>query len=56
MAEGKDQGLYTVPKEKALVLIKMPPSSPEWKTIFLSACAACHYGQETVSDLFNGER
>ena len=42
-----------MPKEKALVLVKVPPAPPEWKTVFVSSCAETHRGQETVSDLFN---
>ena len=51
-----DPGLYKVPKEKALVLVKTPPAPPEWKTVFLSSCAETHRGKETVSDLFNTPR
>ena len=51
-----DPGLYKVPKEKALVLVKVPPTPPEWKTVFISSCAETHRGQETVSDLFNAPR
>lgn len=48
--------MYKVPKEKALVLVKIPPSVPEWKTVFISSCAETHRGKETVSDLFNTPR
>jgi hypothetical protein len=48
--------LYKVPKEKSLVLVKMPPMPPEWKTVFISSCAETHRGRETVSDLFNTPR
>ena len=51
-----DPGIYRVPKDKALVLIKVPPSPPEWKTVFISSCAETHQGGETVSDLFNMDR
>ena len=51
-----DPGLYKGPKEKALVLVKVPPTPPEWKTVFISSCAETHRGQETVSDLFNAPR
>lgn len=51
-----DPGLYKVPKEKALVLVKVPPTPPEWKTVFVSSCAETHRGKETVSDLFNAPR
>lgn len=55
MANGSP-GLYKVPKEKAVVLVKIPPATPEWKTIFISSCAETHRGRETVSDLLNTER
>jgi hypothetical protein len=48
--------MYKIPKDKALVLIKVPPLPPEWKTVFISSCAETHQGGETVSDLFNMER
>jgi len=51
-----DTGIYKVPKDKALVLVKIPPSPPEWKTVFISSCAETHQGGETVSDLFNMQR
>lgn len=49
-------GLYKVPKEKALVLVKVPPAPPEWKTVFISSCAESHRGKETVSDLLHTPR
>ena len=55
MTDG-DPGLYKVPKEKSLVLVKLPPTAPEWKTVFISSCAETHRGRETVSDLFNTPR
>lgn len=51
-----DSGIYKVPKDKALVLVKVPPSPPEWKTAFISSCAETHQGGETVSDIFNIDR
>ncbi len=48
--------MYKVPKEKALILIRIPPASPEWKTVFISTCAEAHRGQETISDLINAPR
>ncbi len=44
---------YQVPKEKAAVLIEMPPHEPEPRYIFLSAFAQSHHGAETPSDIFN---
>ncbi len=44
---------YQVPKERAAVLIEMPPHPPEPRFIFLSACAQNHQGTETPSDIFN---
>jgi len=55
VADG-DAGLYKVPKEKALVLVKIPPTPPEWKTVFISSCAETHRGRETVFDLFSASR
>ena len=51
-----DSGLYKVPKDRVLVLVKVPPTPPEWKTVFISSCAETHRGRETVSDLFNTPR
>jgi len=44
---------YQVPKEKASVLIEMPPHEPEPRLIFLSSFAQNHHGAETPSDIFN---
>jgi hypothetical protein len=44
---------YQVPKEKASVLIEMPPHEPETRFIFLSPYAQSHHGAETPSDIFN---
>ena len=44
---------YQVPKEKASVLIEMPPHEPETRFIFLSSFAQSHHGAETPSDIFN---
>jgi len=44
---------FQVPKEKASVLIEMPPQEPEPRFIFLSSFAQCHHGVETPSDIFN---
>lgn len=44
---------YQVPKERASVLIEMPPHGPEPRFIFLSAFAQNHHGAETPSDIFN---
>jgi hypothetical protein len=56
MGEGEKSGIYKVPKRRARVLVKMPPSPPAWKSIFLSSSAASHQGAETVSDLFNASQ
>jgi hypothetical protein len=45
--------VYQVPKEKASVLIEMPPHEPEARFVFLSPFAQSHYGAETPSDIFN---
>ncbi len=44
---------YQVPKEKASVLIEMPPHEPETRFIFLSSFAQRHHGAETPSDIFD---
>jgi len=44
---------FQVPKEKASVLIEMPPHPPEPRYIFLSPLAQNHHGAETPSDIFN---
>lgn len=44
---------YQVPKDKASVLIEMPPHEPETRFVFLSPCAQGHHGAETPSDIFN---
>lgn len=44
---------YQVPKQKASVLIEIPPHEPETRFIFLSAFAQSHHGAETPSDIFN---
>lgn len=46
-------GEYRVPKEKASVLVEMPPHPPEPRFIFLSPFAQSHHGAETPSDIFN---
>ncbi len=56
MATAVDTGLYKVPKEGAVIEIKIPPLAPERKTIFLSSCAGSHGGKETVSDILNTPR
>ena len=48
--------MYRVPKEKALILVRIPPAPPEWKTVFISTCAEAHQGQETISDLISASR
>ena len=44
---------YQVPKEKASVLVEMPPHPPEPRIIFLSPVAENHHGAETPADIFN---
>lgn len=44
---------YRVPKEKAAVLVELPPHPPEPRFIFLSPFAQSHHGAETPSDIFN---
>jgi hypothetical protein len=44
---------FQVPKEKASVLVEMPPHEPETRFIFLSPFAQGHHGAETPSDIFN---
>lgn len=42
-----------MPKEKASVLIEIPPHEPETRFVFLSSFAQSHHGAETPSDIFN---
>ena len=44
---------YRVPKEKAAVLVEVPPHQPEPRYIFLAPFAQSHHGAETPSDIFN---
>ena len=44
---------YRVPKEKASVVIEMPPHPPETRFVFLAPFAHGHTGMETPSDIFN---
>jgi len=44
---------FRVPKEKAAVLVEIPPHPPEPRHIFLSSFAQSHHGAETPSDIFN---
>lgn len=44
---------YQVPKEKASVLIEIPPHMPETRFIFLAPFAQGHHGAETPTDIFN---
>ena len=44
---------FKVPKEKASVLVCMPPHAPEAHFVFLSAFAQSHHGAETPADIFN---
>ena len=44
---------FRVPKEKAAVLVEMPPHPPEPRSIFLAPFAQSHHGAETPSDIFN---
>jgi hypothetical protein len=44
---------YRVPKDKASVLVEVPPHPPEPRFIFLSAFAQSHHGAETPADIFN---
>ena len=44
---------YRVPKEKASVLVEMPPHRPENRFVFLAPFAHGHTGMETPSDIFN---
>jgi hypothetical protein len=44
---------YRVPKERADVLVAIPPHPPEPRTVLLSTFAQSHHGAETPSDLFN---
>lgn len=47
---------YQVPKEKASILIEMPPHEPETRFIFLSPFAQSHNGAETASEVFNASQ
>lgn len=47
---------YRVPKEKASVLVQIPPHPPETRFIFLAPFAQGHHGAETPSDIFNVEQ
>jgi hypothetical protein len=44
---------YRVPKEKAAVLVEVPPHPPEPRFVFLSSFAQSHHGAETPTDIFN---
>jgi hypothetical protein len=44
---------FRVPKEKASVLVEVPPHPPEPRYIFLAPFAQSHHGAETPSDIFN---
>jgi hypothetical protein len=44
---------YQVPRDRARVLLAVPPRPPERRTLFLSQAAATHDGPETVSDLLS---
>jgi hypothetical protein len=44
---------YQVPKEKASVLVDLPPHPAEPRFIFLAPFAQNHHGAETPSDIFN---
>jgi hypothetical protein len=44
---------YQVPKEKASVLLEMPPHEPEPRFVFLAPFAQSHHGPETPSDIFS---
>jgi hypothetical protein len=44
---------YRVPKEKAAVLVEVPPHPPEPRFVFLAPFAQSHHGAETPSDIFN---
>lgn len=44
---------YRVPKERASVLVELPPHPPEPRYIFLAPFAQSHHGAETPSDIFN---
>lgn len=44
---------YQVPKEKASVLVELPPREPETRFVFLSPFAQNHHGAETPSDSFD---
>lgn len=42
---------YKIPKERARVLMWVPPHKPEERDLFLSPFAESHQGAETISDL-----
>ncbi len=44
---------YRVPKERASVLVDIPPHQPEQRFVFLAPFAQSHHGSETPSDIFN---
>ena len=43
---------YKVPKQRASVLVEIPPHTPEERFLFLSPFAQSHQGAETISDIF----
>lgn len=45
---------YQVPKERAVVVLDLPPEKPRDAVLFLSPQAEHHHGQETVSDVLRG--
>ncbi len=45
---------YKVPKERAKVLLFIPPDSPQEGSLYLSPNAAGHLGKEMVSDILRG--
>jgi hypothetical protein len=47
---------YRVPKEKAAVLVEVPPHPAEPRFVFLAPFAQSHHGAETPSDIFNVEQ
>ena len=44
---------FQVPKERASVLVEIPPRTPEARFIFLAPFAQGHLGAETPLDIFN---
>ena len=42
---------YKIPKERAKVLMWVPPNKPDERDLYLSPFAESHQGAETVSDL-----